>query len=74
MKGAISAAVTTYACAAGAWNDRDTETIAALRRELHAMSNRAFAAEGALQLIAIELGLPETAAPVEIVAAVRGRR
>jgi len=74
MKAAISAAVMTYAQAAGAWRDRDTVTIAALRGENHELRNRLTTYEGALRLIALELGMPEDSEPAAIVAAIRGRR
>lgn len=74
MKAAIANAVTTYAQAAGAWQDRDTATIAALQREIHQLRNRLTTAEGALRLIALEGGLTEDALPAQILAAVRGRR
>lgn len=74
MKAAIANAVTTYAQAAGAWQDRDTATIAALQREIHHLRNRLTTAEGALRLIALEVGLTEDAAPAQILAAARGRR
>lgn len=40
----------------------------------HDLRGRLTRAEGALQLIALKLGLPEDAPPAEILAAVRGRR
>jgi hypothetical protein len=61
MKAAISAAVTTYAQAAGAWRDRDTATIERLHRQAHDMGNRLLVAEVGIQLIveALELELPD---------------
>lgn len=73
MKVAIANAVMTYAQAAGAWRDRDTATIEALRRELRAMSHRAMKTEGALQLIALGCGLPEDTEPARVVAEVQRR-
>lgn len=74
MKAAITNAVMTYAQAAGAWRDRDTVTIERLNREAHALANRATVAEGALELIRMELGLPDGASPLTIVDAIRGLR
>ena len=74
MKAAITDAVVTFAQAAGAWNDRDTATIEALRRENHRLRNRLTAVDGALRLVAVGLGLPEDTDLAQIVTAVRGRR
>lgn len=68
MKSAIANAVTTFAQAAGAWNDRDTATIGALRREVHRLANRLTVAEGALELLATKLELPAGTSPAEVVA------
>jgi hypothetical protein len=73
VRSAIANAVTTYAQAAGAWSDRDTATIEAQRREIHALNNRLVRSEGALQLIALALGLPADTQPPEIVAEAQRR-
>lgn len=64
----IRGAVATFAGTAGAWRDRDTATIAALRREVHDLANRATVAEGLIEMLAIKLFLPADTAPAKVMA------
>lgn len=73
MKAAGRLAVYSYAHAAGAWRDRDTDTIAALRRESHALANRLTVAEGGIQLIGEALGLPGDTPIPDVIEAALGR-
>lgn len=74
MKAAITRAVTTFAQAVPTMRDTDTALIEALRRENHDLANRATVAECAVQLVAIELGLPASTALPDLLVAIRRLR